>query len=98
MFLALFLFLGVLIFGCNAYRRDWLMYPKFNVLSWSYAFAVVAMMILGLASLLLYKEAKKSYELRREAKNLVTQMQMQETASLGPSHSSSHHRGMHGYI
>jgi hypothetical protein len=89
------MFFGVLIFGCNAYRRDWLMYPKFNVLSWSYAFAVVSMMILGLAALLLYKESKMSYERRREAKNLVTQMQMHETGSIPSSH---HRQGLHGYI
>ncbi|CAO1402483.1 unnamed protein product [Diamesa hyperborea] len=91
---ALFIFFGVLIFGVNAYRRDWLMYPKFNVISWSFAFAVVAMFILGFASFLLYKDAKKAYELRREAKNLVQQMQMQETASIPSSHS----RNLHGYI
>lgn len=73
------------------------MYPKFNVLSWSYAFAVIAMLVLGLASLLLYKESKKSYERRREAKNLVTQMQMHETASLPSSHSHRHGFGG-GYI
>ncbi|XP_062716947.1 uncharacterized protein LOC109415335 [Aedes albopictus] len=94
---SLFMFLAVAIFGGNAYRRDWLMYPKFNVLSWSYALAVVSFMILALAALLLYKEAKKSYELRREAKNLVMQMQMQE-----PGYHPSHHtsRSLHsgGYI
>ena len=92
--LALFIFFGVLIFGVNAYRRDWLMYPKFNVISWSFAFAVVAMFIFAFASFLLYKDAKKAYELRREAKNLVQQMQMQETASIPSTHS----RNIHGYI
>lgn len=91
---SVFLFFGVLIFGVNAYRRDWLMYPKFNVLSWSYAFAVVAMFFLGLAGLVLYKDAKYAYERRRESKNLVQQMQMHETASIP----SSHGRGLHGYI
>lgn len=89
-----FLFFGVLIFGVNAYRRDWLMYPKFNVLSWSYSFAVVAMFFLGLAGLILYKDAKIAYERRRESKNLVHQMQMHETASIPSTHS----RGIHGYI
>jgi uncharacterized membrane protein (DUF485 family) len=91
---SVFLFFGVLIFGVNAYRRDWLMYPKFNVLSWSYAFAVVAMFFLGLAGLILYKESRIAYERRRESKNLVQQMQMHETASLPSTHS----RGLHGYI
>lgn len=89
-----FLFLGVLIFGVNAYRRDWLMYPKFNIISWSYIFAVIAMAVLGLAGLILYKDARQAYERRRESKNLVHQMQLHETASLPSSHS----RGMHGYI
>lgn len=91
---SVFLFFAVLIFGVNAYRRDWLMYPKFNVISWSFSFAVVAMFILGLASFILYREAKLAYERRREAKNLVQQMQMHETASIPSSHS----RGAHNYI
>lgn len=91
---SVFLFLGVLIFGVNAYRRDWLLYPKFNVISWSYAFAVVAMFFLGAAGLILYKDAKQSYEHRRESKNLVQQMQLHDTASIPSSHS----RGLHGYI
>ncbi|XP_077293834.1 claudin superfamily protein pickel [Arctopsyche grandis] len=73
-----FLFLAVAVFGGNCYRRDWLLYPSFNVLSWSYAFAVIAFMIFGMASLLLYLETKRSYQSRREAKNLVMQMQLQE--------------------
>jgi membrane-anchored protein YejM (alkaline phosphatase superfamily) len=89
------LFLAVAIFGGNAYRQDWLLYPKFNVLSWSYAMAVVAFMILGLASLFLYSEARKAYEQRRESKNLVMQMQMQDPSYHGGS--SSHSRGgLHG--
>lgn len=54
------IFFGILIFGCNAYRRDWLMYPSFNIISWSFGFAVVAMFIIGVASALLRREAKKS--------------------------------------
>lgn len=91
---SVFLFFGVVIFGFNAYRRDWLMYPKFNIISWSFGFAVIAMVLLGLAGLVLYKDAKIAYERRRESKNLVQQMQMHETASIPSSHS----RGIHGYI
>lgn len=91
---SVFLFFGVVIFGFNAYRRDWLMYPKFNIISWSFGFAVIAMIFLGLAGLILYKDAKIAYERRRESKNLVQQMQMHETASIPSTHS----RGMHGYI
>ncbi|XP_037039158.1 uncharacterized protein LOC119076482 [Bradysia coprophila] len=92
------IFLAVCIFGGNAYRRDWLMYPKFNVLSWAYSLAVVSFMILAVASLILYKEAQVSYEMRRQAKTLVMQMEMQSpTPSFQPSsHSRSHSRSLGG--
>jgi len=93
------LFLAVAIFGGNAYRRDWLMYPKFNVLSWGYSCAVVSFMILGIAALLLYKEARVSYLRRMEAKSLVMQMQEHNSVHSGfhTPHSSVHSRGG-GYI
>ncbi|XP_050673302.1 uncharacterized protein LOC126971176 [Leptidea sinapis] len=69
-----FLFLAVVVFGANCYRRDWLLYPSFNVLSWSYAFAVIASILFGIAAVFLFFEARKLYELRLEAKNLVAQM------------------------
>lgn len=69
------LFLAVAIFGGNAYRRDWLMYPRFNVLDWGYSLAVVAFMVLGIAALVLFVESRRAYDERREAKNLVAQMQ-----------------------
>lgn len=43
------LFLSVAVFGGQCWRRDWMLYPNFNYLSWSYAFAVIAMLI-GAAS------------------------------------------------
>lgn len=85
--------MAICIFGGNAYRRDWLMYPRFNVLSWSYSLAVVACTFLILASLVLRKEAQKSYELRSEAKNLVMQMEMHEP---GYQPSRSHSRSLGG--
>lgn len=94
---SLFMFLGVLIFGVNAYRRDWLMYPRFNIISWSFAFAVVAMFIIGVAAALLRREAKKAYELRDQAKNLVMQMEMQEPG-FHPSRSLSRSLHSGGYI
>lgn len=95
---SLFMFLGVVIFGSCAYRRDWLMYPKFNVLSWSYALAVVSFMVLGLASLILHKESKNAYEVRGEAKNLVMQMEMQEPGFHQSRHHHSQSRSLQGYI
>lgn len=75
---AVLMFLAVAIFGGNAYRRDWLMYPRFNVLSWAYIVAVVAFMVLGMAAMVLFVESRRAYDERREAKNLVQQMQEQE--------------------
>lgn len=93
------LLLATLTFGVNAYRRDWLMYPKFNVLSWAYSCCVVAFMILGMAALLLFKEAKVSYRQRSEAKNLVMQMQHQEPHSgFHTPHSSHSAYSRGGYI
>lgn len=93
-----FLFLAVATFGGNCYRRDWLLYPSFNVLSWSYAFAVIAFIIFGIASVLLYFEARKLYELRREAKNLVMQMQhSQPEHALHQLHPALQHRSA-GYM
>lgn len=91
------IFLGVLTFGVNAYRRDWLMYPSFNIISWSFGFAVVAMFTIGVASALLRREAKKAYEIRDQAKNLVMQMEMQEPG-FHPSRSLSRSLHSGGYI
>lgn len=91
------IFLGVLIFGVNAYRRDWLMYPSFNIISWSFAFAVVAMFLIGVSAALLRREAKKAYEIRDQAKNLVMQMEMQEPG-FHPSRSLSRSLHSGGYI
>lgn len=89
--------LGILIFGFNAYRRDWLMYPKFNIISWSFGLGIVAMALLGGASAMLRREAKRAYDIRDQAKNLVMQMEMQEP---GFHQSRSLSRSLHsgGYI
>ena len=44
---SLMLMLGVAVFGGQCWRRDWLLYPNFHHLSWSFALAVVAL-ILGI--------------------------------------------------
>lgn len=91
--------LGLIIFYLNAYRRDWLMYPKFNIISWSFGLAVVAMILLGIASAILRREAKKSYEIRDQAKNLVMQMEMEmQEPGFHPSRSLSRSLHSGGYI
>ena len=48
------LFLAVAVFGGQCWRRDWLLYPNFNYLSWSYAFAVISMAFAGLSTACFY--------------------------------------------
>lgn len=74
---AFLLFLASLVFGVNAYRRDWIMYPKFNVLAWGYALCVVSFILFGLAALVLWRESSAAYDRRRQTKNLIVQMQVQ---------------------
>lgn len=69
------LFLAVSIFGGQCWRRDWLMYPNFNHLSWSYGLAVISFMFHTFAACFLYLDARTGYRLRKESRNLVMQMQ-----------------------
>jgi len=50
------------------------MYPNFNHLSWSYAFAVISFMLHGFAAFFFYLDARAGYKLRKESRNLVMQM------------------------
>lgn len=70
-----FLFLAVAIFGGQCWRRDWLMYPNFNYLSWSYGLAVISFMFHTLGAFLLYLDARAGYKMRKQSRNLVMQMQ-----------------------
>lgn len=85
------LFLGVAVFGGQCWRRDWLMYPNFNHLSWSYALAVISLMLHVLGAFFLYLDARMNYKRRNESRNLVMQMH---------PNPQSHHSGLHrtGYI
>lgn len=91
-------FLGILIFGCNAYRRDWLMYPKFNIISWSFILAIIAILFLGAAAALLRREYLRAYEVRGHAENLVMQMEMHEPGFHQSARSLSRSIHSGGYI
>lgn len=84
------LFLAVSVFGGQCWRRDWLMYPNFNHLSWSYALAVVSFFFHGFAAYFLYLDARTGYRLRKESRNLVMQMQ--------PNPQSHHGLQRSGYV
>lgn len=76
----------MVIFGTSCYRRDWIMYPTFNYISWSFYFALFSMFFHAFAALCLYGETKRSYERRRESKNLVMQMHHPESQSRASSY------------
>lgn len=84
------LFLAVAIFGGQCWRRDWLMYPNYNHLSWSYGLAVISFMLHIFAAFFLYLDARTGYKLRKESRNLVMQMQ--------PNPQSHHSLSRSGYI
>ncbi|KAI5713933.1 hypothetical protein M8J76_008120 [Diaphorina citri] len=71
---AVLLMFAVLMFPLNCWRRDWLLYPLYNHLSFSYYFALIAFFIHSWAAYVLYKESKRSWEHRKESRNLVMQM------------------------
>ena len=48
------LFLAVSIFGGQCWRRDWLQYPNYNYVSWSYGFAVISFFFHGFAAFALF--------------------------------------------
>ncbi|XP_046392331.1 uncharacterized protein LOC124160516 [Ischnura elegans] len=68
------LLLSVMIFGIACWRRDWMLYPNFNYLSWSFGFAVCSMFLHFIAAAFIYMDAKKGWEYRQESRNLVVQM------------------------
>ncbi|KAL3282105.1 hypothetical protein HHI36_005303 [Cryptolaemus montrouzieri] len=80
---SVFMFLAVLIFGCSYTRRDWLMYPNYNFLTWAYWLGVISLVFHAAATHYLYKEAKLSYELKQQSKNLIMQMQPNPQHRLG---------------
>lgn len=54
-FLAILIFFTVFLFPFNCWRRDWLMYPTFNHLSWSYYIAIVSGILHAYGAWYLYK-------------------------------------------
>ena len=46
------LFLGLAVFGGKCWDRDWLMYPNYNFLSWSYYMAIFSCGFHTIAALL----------------------------------------------
>ena len=84
------MFLAIVVYGSSCWKREWIMYPNYNHLSWSYALAVFCSFFHVMGAFFLYLDARAGYKVRKESRNLVMQMQ--------PNPQSHHglHRG--GYI
>merc|ERR1711997_70899 len=92
---ALLLFLSICIFGGKCWDRDWLLYPNYNYVSWSYAFAVFSCMGHIVATIFLYIDCQQAKERKERNKALIMQMHPPAFSSL---HGSSYHMGGSGYI
>merc|ERR1712218_473048 len=92
---ALLLFLSICIFGGACWDRDWLLYPNYNYVSWSYAFAVFSCMGHIVATIFLYIDCQQAKERKERNKALIMQMHPPALSSL---HGSSYHMGGSGYI
>ena len=60
LFSAVLLFLSLCIFGGMCWDRDWLLYPNYNYVSWSYAFVVFACIGHIIAAVFLFLVSQQS--------------------------------------
>ena len=85
--ITVFTFLTLAIFYLKYESRNWMMYPKFNFLSWSYWFAFLSFLLHLVATKALHKEARRGYEQRQESRNLIMRMyESRHSSHTGPSH------------
>ncbi|XKL62641.1 hypothetical protein PGB90_002474 [Kerria lacca] len=68
------IFLMIIIFPLNCWRRDWLMYPRFNHLSWAYYSLFFSLFFHICGTRYLYEETRYSWNKRKENRSLVMQM------------------------
>merc|ERR1712026_284808 len=54
------LFFSVVIFGSQCWNRDWLLYPNYNFVSWSYAAALFSCLFFLISAIILAKEVKSA--------------------------------------
>ncbi|XP_040582272.1 uncharacterized protein pck [Lepeophtheirus salmonis] len=83
---AVFIFLGISTFGGECWSRDWLLYPNFNYVSWSFAFALFACLGHILSTVLFYMDSRLAKERKEKTKALIMQMQPPGFASTDNPH------------
>ena len=96
LFSAVLLFLSICIFGAECWDRDWLLYPNYNYVSWSYAFATFSTLGHIIASIFMYIDCTQAKERKERNKALIMQMQAPAFSSIHGS--QSYHMGGSGYI
>ena len=92
-FSAVLLFLSICIFGGECWDRDWLLYPNYNYVSWSYAFAVFSTLGHIIAVIFMFIDCQQAKERKERNKALIMQMHPPAFSS-----TASYHMGSSGYI
>ncbi|XP_023326583.1 uncharacterized protein LOC111700009 [Eurytemora carolleeae] len=86
---AILIFIGICLFGGSCWDRGWLLYPNYNYVSWSYAFACFAMVAHGVAGFFMFREERAAKE--RRDRNMALVMQMYPTPGLFDGSISNYH-------
>lgn len=68
------IFMMLCIFPWNAWRRDWLLNPMYNHLSWAYYSLFFSLLFHLIGARYLFKETRFSWDKRKENHSLVMQM------------------------
>jgi hypothetical protein len=71
---AIFMLLCVIIFGFCCWERDWLLYPNYNYLSWSFVLACLTVPAFAAAAGMLATDYKRAKEAKERNKALIRQM------------------------
>ena len=86
LFTAALLFFSVCIFGSQCWNRDWLLYPNYNFVSWSYAAALFSCLFFLISAIILAKEVKSAKE--RKPTNKLMLMKLKPYLYNNGGHSS----------
>lgn len=94
---AVLTFLSVCIFGAQCWDRDWLLYPNYNFLSYSYAVALFSCTAFIVASLLFAKDARAAKERKPFNKALLVKLNPKQYKSY-PDYAISLRSGGSGFL
>ena len=72
--IAALLFFSVVIFGSQCWNRDWLLYPNYNFVSWSYAAALFSCLFFIISAVFLAKEVRAAKERKPSNKLMLMKL------------------------